>query len=283
MEVEKDFQAEYKRLIDAGDTEEQAYTKAVIQMKNKRIEVTAQEREALKRMKTRAQYATSEFEDMSWIKNGAAKMFGYYTSEAEKADKAQLEFSKNLFKIASSDEFNRGLDVIAEKFRPKGNDKNGLGITVLTDKEKREQEKALKEKLKIHETYQESELALMDEGLEKELAKIGVAYSKKIAAVKGNSKEEIATRQNLAKEMQEKLDEFTIKYNSDREKKDVENALAVVKKGSQEELDLKLHQLELQREAEIDAAEKTGEDVILIDEKYARKNKRFTESMLLIR
>lgn len=147
----------------------------------------------------------------------------------------------------------------------------GNSVKVLTDKEKREQEKALKEKLKIHETYQESELALMDEGLEKELAKIGVAYSKKIAAVKGNSKEEIATRQNLAKEMQERLDEFTIKYNSDREKKDVENALAVVKKGSQEELDLKLHQLELQREAEIDAAEKTGEDVILIDEKYARK------------
>ena len=67
LEVEKDFQAEYKRLIDAGDTEEQAYTKAVIQMKNKRIEVTAQEREALKRMKTRAQYATSEFEDMSCL------------------------------------------------------------------------------------------------------------------------------------------------------------------------------------------------------------------------
>ena len=147
----------------------------------------------------------------------------------------------------------------------------------LTDKEKREQEKALKEKLKIHETYQESELALMDEGLEKELAKIGVAYSKKIAAVKGNSKEEIATRQNLAKEMQDKLDEFSIKYNSDREKKDVENALAVVKKGSQEELDLKLHQLELQREAEIDAAEKTGEDIFLIDDKYAKKKQELYE------
>ena len=153
----------------------------------------------------------------------------------------------------------------------------GNSVKVLTDKEKREQEKALKEKLKIHETYQESELALMDEGLEKELAKIGVAYSKKIAAVKGNSKEEIATRQNLAKEMQEKLDEFTIKYNSDREKKDVENALAVVKKGSQEELDLRLHQLELQREAEIDAAEKTGEDVFLIDEKYAKKKQELYE------
>lgn len=147
----------------------------------------------------------------------------------------------------------------------------------LTDKEKRELEKAAKEKQKIKDTYQESELALMDEGLEKELAKIGLAYSKKIAAVKGYSKEEIAIRQNLAKEMQDKLDEFSIKYNSDREKKDVENALAVVKKGSQEELDLKLHQLELQREAEIDAAEKTGEDVFLIDEKYAKKKQELNE------
>ena len=147
----------------------------------------------------------------------------------------------------------------------------------LTDKEKRELEKAAKEKQKIKETYQESELALMDEGLEKELAKIGLAYSKKIAAVKGYSKEEIAIRQNLAKEMQDKLDEFSIKYNSDREKKDVENVLAVVKKGSQEELDLKLHQLELQREAEIDAAEKTGEDVFLIDEKYAKKKQELNE------
>lgn len=148
---------------------------------------------------------------------------------------------------------------------------------LLTDKEKRELEKAEKEKLKIQQTYQESELALMDEGLEKELARIGVEYSKKIAAVKGYSKEEIATRQNLAKEMQQALDEYTIKYNSDREKKDVENALAVVKKGSQEELDLKLHQLELQREAEIDAAEKTGEDVFLIDEKYAKKKQELYE------
>lgn len=147
----------------------------------------------------------------------------------------------------------------------------------LTDKEKRELEKAAREKQKIKETYQESELALMDEGLEKELAKIGVAYSKKMAAVKGYSKEEITTRRNLAQEMQEKLDEYAIKYNSDREKKDVENALSVVKKGTKEELDLKLRQLELQREAEITAAEKTGEDVFLIDEKYAKKKQTVYE------
>lgn len=249
-------------------------------MKNKRIEVTAQEREALKRMKTGAQYATSEFENMSWIKNGAAKMFSYYTSEAEKADKAQLEFSKNLFRIASSDDFNSGLDKIAEKFRPQSNDEDNPGVKILTDKEKREQEKAAKEKQKIKETYQESELALMDEGLEKELAKIGVAYSKKMAAVKGYSKEEITTRQNLAQEMQEKLDEYAIKYNSDREKKDVENALSVVKKGTKEELDLKLRQLELQREAEITAAEKQVRMYFSLMKSMRRKSRLFTKNML---
>ena len=46
---------------------------------------------------------------------------------------------------------------------------------------------------------------------------------------------------------------------------------------------MKLHQLELQREAEIDAAEKTGEDVFLIDEKYAKRNKNFTKDMHPIR
>lgn len=276
LEVEKEFQAEYKRLLDAGDTEEQAYTKAVIQMKNKRIEVTAQERVALDRMRTGAEYSTSEFENMSWIKNAGAKMFGVYTEEAQNANRAQLEFSKNFFRIYSSDEFNAGLDKIADKFKPKAENEDS-NITIITDKEKRELEKAAKEKLKLQEQTQESELSLMDEGLNKELAKISLGYNKKIAAIKGGGKDEIAARNALGKEMKAKLDEFTVKYNSDRERKDVENALAVVKKGSQEELDLKLHQFELQREAEIDSAEKTGEDVFLIDEKYAKKRQELYE------
>ena len=277
LEAEKEFQSEYKRLLDAGDSEEEAYTKAVIQMKNKRIEVTAQERKALERMKTGALYSTSEFENMSWFKNAGAKMFGVYTKEAQKADRAQLEFSKNFFRIYSSDEFNAGLDKIAEKFNPKNENAESTFKKPLTDKEKRELEKAAQEKLKIQQAYQESELSLMDEGLEKELARIGIEYSKKIAAVKGYSREEIATRKNLAKEMQRALDEYSIKYNSDREKKDIENALTVVRKGSKEELDLKLQQLELQRESEIDAAERTGEDVFLIAEKYAKKKKELYE------
>lgn len=147
----------------------------------------------------------------------------------------------------------------------------------LTDKEKRELEKAAAEKLKIQETYQNSILALMNEGLDKELKKIGLDYSKKIAAVKGYSKEEIATRENLAKEMQDAIQRFSIQYNANREKQDIANSLEAVQKGSKEELALKLRQLDLQREAEIDAAEKTGEDVFAIDQKFASKKQQILE------
>lgn len=164
---------------------------------------------------------------------------------------------------------------LGSDIKPEGN--TGSGVSSLSDKEKRELEKAARERQKLQEQIQESELSLMDEGLNKELAKISLGYNKKIAAIKGGGKDEIAARNALGKEMKAKLDEFTVKYNSDRERKDVENALAVVKKGSQEELDLKLHQLELQREAEIDSAEKTGEDVFLIDEKYAKKRQELYE------
>lgn len=154
---------------------------------------------------------------------------------------------------------------------------NNPSAKQLTDKEKRELEKAAAEKLKIQETYQDSVLALMNDGLDKELKKIGLDYSKKIAAVKGYSKEEIATRENLAKEMQNAVNRFTIQYNTNREKQDIANAMAVVQKGSEEELALKLRQLDMQREAEIDAAEKTGEDVFRIDEKYAHKKQDILE------
>ena len=148
---------------------------------------------------------------------------------------------------------------------------------VLTEKEKRELEKAAAEKRKIQESYQDSILALMNEGLDKELKKIGLEYSKKIAVVKGYSKEEIATRENLAKEMQNAIQRFSIQYNANREKQDIANSLEVVQKGSKEELALKLRQLDLQREAEIDAAEKTGEDVFAIDQKFASKKQQILE------
>lgn len=210
-------------------------------------------------MFTRAQSGTS----LSDYKKQRNFQFGLW-SEAKK------ESEKYKYVLENVDAF--------EKEYIEQHTENGNNVKVLTDKEKRELEKAAQEKLKIQQAYQDSGLSLMDEGLEKELARIGIEYSKKIAAIKGYSKEEVATRENLAKEMKQVLGDYTIKYNSDREKKDIANALEVVKKGSKEELDLKISQLDLQREAEIDAAQKTGEDVFLINDKYGKKKQELKEN-----
>lgn len=148
--------------------------------------------------------------------------------------------------MVESEEYNAGIDKIIDKYSKVTVDDDANNTKTLTDKEKRELEKAAAEKLKIQETYQASVLALMNEGLDKELKKIGLDYSKKIAAVKGYSKEEIATRENLAKEMQNAIQRFSIQYNANREKQDIANSLEVVQKGSKEELALKFRQLDLQ-------------------------------------
>lgn len=138
-------------------------------------------------------------------------------------------------------------------------------------KEKKALEKAAKERIRIREALQQSELDLMDEGLEKELAKISLNYNKRIAAIRGSSKEEQATRENLAKAMQEALEDKQLSYGLDKEKSQIEHKLDIVKKGSEEEYRLRLELLDNEREQAINAAIKNGEDVFLVDEKYKRK------------
>lgn len=138
----------------------------------------------------------------------------------------------------------------------------------LTDKEKKELEKAAKESLKIREDLQQSEIDLMSEGLDKEIAKISIGFTKKIAAIKGNSAEEIKIRENLAEEMQRKISDFSSKYVLDIEKSNIDAKLSFVKKGSDEEFELRSRLLDIQKNEEVLNAEKTGADVSLIIEKY---------------
>lgn len=128
---------------------------------------------------------------------------------------------------------------------------------ILTDKEKKALEKAAKERIRIRESLQQSELDLMDEGLDKELAKISLNYNKRIVAIKGNSKEEQATRENLAKAMQQALEDKQLSYGLDKEKKRIETQLDIAKKGSEEEYKLRLKLLDNEREQAINAAVKT--------------------------
>lgn len=148
------------------------------------------------------------------------------------------------------------------------NDDNGHE---LTDKEKKEAEKRAKEELKrIHE-LEESKIAAMAEGHDKELAMIRQKFKKKIDEITGNGETENALRLQLAEQCEKEIADCELKYQQQLAKINLENRLAAVKTGSKEELDLKMAQIEANRAAEIEAAEKTGADVNLINEKFNRR------------
>lgn len=147
----------------------------------------------------------------------------------------------------------------------------------LTDEQKKELEKNNKEFLRIQEEYQQSEIALMDEGLEKELANISFNYNKRIAAIKGNSKEEIATRRNLSEKMKDEIDNFTISYNLNKEKEYLNQKLNLAKKDSEEELHIRLELLYNQMLQEKNIAIQKGEDTTNIEKVFYAKRQQELE------
>lgn len=177
----------------------------------------------------------------------------------------------------------KNVSLTADEKKKEGNG----GETNLSDKELKELEKQRKERLRIQQEYQQSELDLMDEGLGKELAKIRLNYTKRIAAVEGNTQEEIKTRENLAVAMEDELSEKIYTYNQNKEKVNLQNRLEALSTNSKEELDQRLSiQLqinEILRSAEIQAARKNGEDVNLIKEKYEKKRNDIVEKNILAR
>lgn len=216
------------------------------------------------------------------FKNAGAKMFGLETDEMKNVNKAFVEFANIQMDVSKTESYTKALDQMIDKMSEIAGleDNNGDSSTnqELTDKEKRELEKAAKERQRILETMQQSDLDLMDEGLQKELAKIALNYNKKIAAVRGNSEEEQKTRENLAKKMQQDLSDYEVDFYLKKEQERIQNKLAVVKKGSDEEYKLQLSLLNIQEEAEKESAIRNNEDILSIEEKYAKKRLEVTEN-----
>ena len=149
-----------------------------------------------------------------------------------------------------------------------GNNNGGQSTETVDEKTARlEAEKAL----------QESRIALMEEGLDKELAAIRNGYQQKIDAVKGNSSAEVALRKSLQEEMNKALSDATEEYEKNRADADLQNRLAIAEEGSEEELAVRLEILEKQKEAEIKAAESNGADVSLIEQKYLNEKRKLYE------
>lgn len=119
----------------------------------------------------------------------------------------------------------------------------------LTDKEKQ----AL---LKIEADYQEAQIALMDEGLEKELAEIQMKFNRKIAQVKGNSQKEQQLRVMYAEMMQREVAEKEIEIAE----KEYEKVLNEEEKQQKKKVSL------IKKYAEISATNLTTSQITAEDE-----------------
>jgi hypothetical protein len=141
----------------------------------------------------------------------------------------------------------------------------------------RETEEEKETRLEAEKSLQESRIALMKDGLDKELATIRNGYQQKISEIKGNSAAELALRNSLQEEMNKALTDATEEYEKNRTDIDLQNRLAAVEEGSEEELSVRLEILDKQKKAEIKAAESNGADVSLIEQKYLEERRRLYE------
>lgn len=141
----------------------------------------------------------------------------------------------------------------------------------------RETEEEKETRLEAEKSLQESRIALMKDGLDKELATIRNGYQQKISEIKGNSAAELALRNSLQEEMDKALADATEEYEKNRTDIDLQNRLAAVEEGSEEELSVRLEILDKQKKAEIKAAESNGADVSLIEQKYLEERRRLYE------
>ena len=132
-------------------------------------------------------------------------------------------------------------------------------------------------RLEAEKSLQESRIALMEEGLDKELATIRYGYQQKIDAVKGNSSAEMALRESLLQEMNNELAKASEEYEKNRASIDLQNRLASVEEGSEEEMSVRLEILDKQKEEEMKAAESNGADVSLIEKKYINEKRKIYE------
>lgn len=132
-------------------------------------------------------------------------------------------------------------------------------------------------RLEAEKSLQESRIALMEEGLDKELATIRYGYQQKIDAVKGNSSAEMALRKSLLQEMNNELSKASEEYEKNRASIDLQNRLASVEEGSEEEMSVRLEILDKQKEEEMKAAESNGADVSLIEQKYLNEKRKIYE------
>lgn len=190
----------------------------------------------------------------------------------------QINRTFNLYKIAISgaEEYRYVLEKL-DKYAQSSKEIPPVTTSYKSEEQIKEEEKAARaaeraaqKQLKVEEALQQSLIDLMDEGYAKQRTQLTLNLQRKIDAIRGNSKEEIETRKNLSIQMSKELEKFDQEYADKREVANLKNKLASVEKGSLEELDIRIKLLKSQRDKELKEADKTGQDKVLVEQKYQK-------------
>jgi hypothetical protein len=148
---------------------------------------------------------------------------------------------------------------------------------------KKKEELAAKE-LGMRRQSQDALLSLIKDGQEKELQILKNTHTRQLEDLKGNSKATNELRKSLIEQYRNEEAKIVKKYTEEEIQKEVAKAtkevelrLAIVKAGTDQELALKIQQINLMRASELEGAKTTGVEKALIEQKY---NKQIEEANL---
>lgn len=254
--------------IKAGKEENEAFSKA----KNEHLEILQlslkQEQAELNKAILENKKYLKEYEDKSFFKQG----LGIQRSNSEINADINRTWNEYLNKLSEVEAMQERIQRITSIQLPV------VKKEVLTDEELEKLKKQLEEQKRLREEYEQIKLDLMDEGIDKELAKIKTAYAKRISVIKGTSEEENQLRQDLLRKMEEDLGNYEIDYYLAVEKKRLQNKINIVKKGSEEEYNVRLELLRNEEESEKELAIRKNEDITNIEKKYEIKRLELKEN-----
>ena len=251
-----------EQYVKQGMSEEEAFKKA----KEERLDMM---KRSLKYEKQNLEEAVNinkkyydEYQNASLWK----QMFGIDRTNSEINSDIRSSWGERMSAERGVSNINRQISLV-ESYQMPGAKRSAVSETADEKSSRLEAEKSL----------QESRVALMEEGLDKELATIRYGYQQKIDAVKGNSSAEMALRKSLLQEMNNELAKASEEYEKNRASIDLQNRLASVDEGSEEEMSVRLDILDKQKEEEMKAAESNGADVSLIEKKYLNEKRKIYE------
>ncbi len=253
-----------EQYVKQGMSEEEAFKKA----KEERLDMMKRslkyEEQNLKEAVSLNEKYYDEYQNASLWK----QMFGIDRTNASINSDIKSSWGERMSAERGVSNLRSQISLVENYQMPGANTKTGISTETEDEKSAR---------LEAEKSLQESRIALMEEGLDKELATIRYGYQQKIDAVKGNSSAEMALRKSLLQEMNNELAKASEEYEKNRASIDLQNRLAAVEKGSEEELSVRLEILERQKEAEIEAAESNGADISLIEQKYLNEKRKLYE------